>query len=215
MGLDQVRDLTRRTQRRIIRCRPFTSLEDFLTRVDPQRKEAENLIKVGALDGLGDIPELLARLDIGGWSYGQPPLFNLEIASDDPEWDLARRVEAQISILNASVDAHPLELYTDALEEIKSQTTIEALSMLEQTVSVAGLRLTTQRFYAHQGEPYHILELEDLQGVLPVHLSPTFYRQHRSLLSASQPFIVEGKMTRSQSTGDPVLRADRIVRLSS
>ena len=36
MGLDQVRDLTGRTIERILLNRPFTSLEDFLARVDPR-----------------------------------------------------------------------------------------------------------------------------------------------------------------------------------
>jgi DNA-directed DNA polymerase III PolC len=213
MGLDQVRDLTRRTQQRILRCRPFSTFEDFLTRVDPQRKEVENLIRVGALDGLGKIPELLSRLKTGGWSYGQPPLFTLDFSNDVRDWDLASRVDAQLAILNASVDAHPLELYSDILESIDTQTTIEALSKPEDKVCVAGLRLTTQRFYAHQGEPYYILELEDMEGVLPVHLSPAFYRQNRHKMSVAKPFIIEGKMIRSENTGDPVLLAERILTL--
>ncbi|MEJ2487990.1 MAG: hypothetical protein P8Y68_19915, partial [Anaerolineales bacterium] len=51
MGLDQVSHLSRKTISRIIRKRPFNSLEDFLSRVDPRRQEAENLASVGALDG--------------------------------------------------------------------------------------------------------------------------------------------------------------------
>ncbi len=213
MGLDQVRDLTRRTQERILRCRPFFSLDDFLTRVDPQRKEVENLIKVGALEGLGEIPELLARLKIGSWSYAQPPLFTLDARVDDSTWDLERRVNAQLAILGNSVDAYPLELYADRLAETNAITTAEALDHMEQKIIVVGLRLTTQRFYAHQGHPYYILELEDMEGVLPVYLSPSFYRQHRAVMSTSKPFIVEGKMTRSPQNAEPVLMAERMTSL--
>jgi len=56
MGLDQVKELTRNTIQRIIRSAPFTALEDFLTRADPRPQEAENLARVGALEGLGKIP---------------------------------------------------------------------------------------------------------------------------------------------------------------
>jgi DNA polymerase III alpha subunit len=66
MGLDQVRELTRRTQKRILKERPFNSLADFLTRVDPRPMEAENLIHVGAFEGLGEIPQLLNAIDQGG-----------------------------------------------------------------------------------------------------------------------------------------------------
>lgn len=55
MGLDQVKELTHQTIQRIIRFAPFLSVGDFLTRVDPRTQEAENLVRVGALEGLGNI----------------------------------------------------------------------------------------------------------------------------------------------------------------
>ena len=61
MGLNQVRELTRRTQARILRQRPFTSLLDFLARADPRPQEARNLARAGALDGLGNDPGLLRQ----------------------------------------------------------------------------------------------------------------------------------------------------------
>lgn len=66
MGLDQVKELTHRTIQRIMQQAPFTSLDDFLTRADPRPLEAENLARVGALDGLGRIPAILRRLQSGG-----------------------------------------------------------------------------------------------------------------------------------------------------
>src|SRR5260370_12361022 len=41
MGLGQVRELTRRTQQRILRRRPFPSLAQFLSLVFPRRQEVE------------------------------------------------------------------------------------------------------------------------------------------------------------------------------
>ena len=75
MGLDQVKELTQQTIRRIIRFAPFLSAEDFLTRVDPRPQEAENLARVGALEGLGNIPSILQRLQKGGWKQNQLSLF--------------------------------------------------------------------------------------------------------------------------------------------
>ena len=210
MGLDQVRDLTRRTQQRILHQRPFHSIEDFLRKVDPRPQEAENLIKAGALAGLGTIPALLARLKLGGWAYGQLPLFAPEIETNGADWDLAQKVEAQLSILGASVDAHPLELAAASVTASGVISTLEALMQLDSEVRVAGVRQTTQRFFAHEGEPFYILELEDLEGVLPVLLTPGFYRQHRGLMSSNTPFIVEGKMTQSPTTEEPVLQAHRL-----
>ena len=56
MGLDQVKELTRQTIQRIIRFAPFTSLEDFLTRVDPRAQEAENLASCWRIGWFGKNP---------------------------------------------------------------------------------------------------------------------------------------------------------------
>ncbi|MBI5354242.1 MAG: hypothetical protein HZB50_16485 [Chloroflexi bacterium] len=62
MGLDQVRDLTRRTIERIIRQSPFNSLDEFLSRVDPRLQEAINLARIGGLEGFGTIPSIEATI---------------------------------------------------------------------------------------------------------------------------------------------------------
>jgi DNA polymerase-3 subunit alpha len=210
MGLNQVRELTRRTQRRIIKNRPFYSIEDFLMRVDPRPKEAENLVRIGALDGFGSIPDLLNRIHQGGWAFGQPPLIMVDYKTNQPDWELSERVNAQLAILGASLDAHPLELVSDQIKHIGAISSLDALAVPDEKVLLAGIRQTTQRFFDHDGDPFYILELEDLEGVLPVIMSPSFYRQHRALMSSTQPFVVEGKMMMSATTGEPVLQAQRV-----
>ena len=210
MGLDQVKELTHRTQTRILDNRPFQSLTDFLTRVDPRSQEADYLIRAGALRGMGTIPTLLDQVHRGGWSYGQFPLFELEPKTQEPEWDLYQRVEAQLDILGASVDAHPIELVADQIKNLGAVTTLEALTRPEEEIKVVGIRQTTQRFYAHKGEPFYILELEDLEGVLPVWMTPSFYQRHRQLLSRQKPFLVEGRVQGPPAFDEPVLQATRI-----
>jgi helix-hairpin-helix protein len=73
--LDQVKELTHQTTQRILRFVPFQSVEDFLTQVDPRTQEAENLARVGALEGLGNIPSTLRRLQNGGWQKNQLSMF--------------------------------------------------------------------------------------------------------------------------------------------
>ncbi len=108
MGLDQVRELTQRTQKAIIQNRPFSSLADFLGRVDPRPVEAENLVKVGALEDIGTIPELLYQIKHGGRHAGQLSLFSMDDSGHD-DWSLAEKVAAQEELLGTGVIAHPLE----------------------------------------------------------------------------------------------------------
>jgi DNA polymerase III alpha subunit len=121
MGLDQVRDLTSETQSKIIKQRPFNSLAEFLTRTFPRKGEARNLIEVGALEGLGTIPNLLEELDRGTWKQGQMPLFR---GRNDParDWSQAEKGAAQKRLLGVDLigdldwDAEEVSAVENALD---------------------------------------------------------------------------------------------------
>jgi DNA polymerase III subunit alpha len=214
MGLDQVRDLTRRTQKRILAGRPFYNLSDFLTRVDPRPKEALNLIQIGALAGLGSIADMLTHIKSGGWQYRQPPLFEPLVDADDGGWDLTARTVAQERILGVGLDAHPLELVVDKVSRANALSTLQALDHNEETLRVAGVRQTLQRFHQEE-QPFYILELEDLEGVLNVFVTPEQRQYYRRLLSGYAPLLVEGVMDLAHISGEPVLRMEKCWSLNS
>jgi len=207
MGLEQVKDLTRRTQAAILSRRPFHSCADFLARVDPRPLEAENLVKVGALAGLGTIPALLHQVQ-AGWLSGQLPLF--ATIDDSAEWDLPQQVTAQEELLGASVVAHPLELAASAIASASALSTLEAAARPGQRVRLAGMRQTWRRSRTTSGDPVYFMALEDLEGMLDVVITSTVYRQSRSALSTPGPYIIEGLVEQGRDQGEPFLRAERI-----
>jgi DNA-directed DNA polymerase III PolC len=211
MGLDQVKDLTRRTIERIQRGRPFTSLDDFLTRADPRPQEAESLARVGALEGLGNIPAILRRLQ-SGWKAGQMSLFSWS-DSDGEDWTVEEKVAAQQELLGISLEAHPLELLVDKITAARAISTLDAAERIGQRVTVAGVRQTSHRSRTAKGEPMLFLTLEDLSGMLEVVFFPNAYRQAKEIVSSSQPFLVTGTMEMDASKGEPLLRAERAVGL--
>jgi DNA polymerase III subunit alpha len=209
MGLDQVRDLTRRTQATILNERPFSSLADFLSRVDPRSIEAENLVKVGAMDDLGSIPVLLRQMEHGGWQGGQLSLFSLGDDSQD-DWSLAQKVAAQEEILGTGVIAHPLEQVEKQITEAGALSTVEAASKLEQHVRVAGMRQIWRRSRTTRGEYIYFMSLEDLEGMLDVVITTDVYRQSKAALSTAGPYVVEGLVSLDSQRGEPIIRAERI-----
>jgi DNA polymerase III alpha subunit len=224
MGMDQVRDLTRRTQLRILQQRPFQSLADFLTRVDPSPLEAENLVKVGALDGLGSIPGLLRELKGGAWrgrgiAAGQLPLFSLPGQSSPgamtEDWTLAEKVAAQEEILGAGLSAHPLELASQQIRDAGAVTTQEAAALIGQRVRVVGIRQTWRRSFTTRGEPVYFLSLEDLEGMLDVVIFADVYRRHSQDFSGHAPLGIEGIVEIDQSSAEPFIRAERVWRLGN
>lgn len=214
MGLDQVRDLTHRTQANIQRLRPFTSLDDFLTRADPRPAEVDNLIRVGALAGLGAIPDLLRELSGAGRPRaGQMALFSFSQPSGE-DWTLPQKIEAQQRLLGASLEAHPLEVIAGKLAETRAITTIEAASRVGQKVRVAGMRQTMRRSLTSQKEWMGFLTFEDLEGMLGVVLFPDVYHRARALLSGpAVPLVIEGTVERDAASGEPQLRAERVWRI--
>ena len=218
MGLDQVRDLTRRTQEAILRQRPFNSLADFLARADPRQAEALSLIRCGALDGLGSIPALLRQVEAGGRTRpGQLSLFDQagfdQALPDLEDWPLSDRVAAQEEILGISVDAHPLELAADRIVAAGAISTLEAAERVGSRVRVAGMRLSGRRSRTANGEMMAFLTLEDLEGMLDVVVFPDAYRRSRTALSGPGPFLVEGTMVTEPSRAEPLLHAERVERL--
>jgi DNA polymerase III alpha subunit len=211
MGLDQVRDLTGRTIERILRSRPFQTLEDFLARADPRRQEAENLARVGAFDGLGAIPFILRRLG-DGWQSGQPGLFEWG-STDGEDWTLEQKVTAQQELLGISLEAHPLELAAKRIAEAGAITTIEAAGRAGQRVTVAGIRQSGHRSRTAKGEAMMFLTLEDLAGILDVVLFPDAYRQARAFVHSSEPLLVTGMVEKDAERGEPLLRAEKVARL--
>ncbi|MEW5873428.1 MAG: hypothetical protein AB1894_29475 [Chloroflexota bacterium] len=137
MGLDQVRELTRRTQKRILQARPFHTIDDFLARVDPRPIEAENLAKAGALEAFGTIPALLRRLERGGWQGGQLTLFPFEDQASQ-ELSISERAALQETVLGTSVVAHPLELVAAQIASSGALTTVEAAARLGQRLRQGG-----------------------------------------------------------------------------
>ena len=208
MGLNQVRDLTRRTQTRILELRPFHSLTDLLIRVDPRPIEAENLVRAGALEDLGNIPALLNQLQSSRWQKGQLPLF-AERDESTEDWTLAQKAASQETILGASIAAHPLELYACQISEYQT-TTIEAAEKIGQRVRIAGMRQTWRRSSTSQGEYIYFMSLEDLQGMIRVVIHADTYRRYQAELAGRGPNVLEGVVELDPSGGEPFIRLERI-----
>lgn len=198
MGLNQVRDLTQKTTQAIVQMRPFLSLEDFLMRVNPQKKEAENLVKCGALDGLTAIPEGLGRLSLQS-RPGQLQLFQGHDQGKD--WSLEQRLEAQLEILGVSLSEFPLEKYADQILASGAVSTLEAQTMIGEKVKVAGMRQTMRRFRTRSGKMMAYLNLEDMEGGLQVIIQPLLYKRNYQALKEVGPFLVEGIMKEDQAYG--------------
>ena len=212
MGLDQVKGLTRRTIERILHCRPFHSLEDFLSRVDPRQQEADSLARIDAFAGLEKIPVVLRRLQGSSWQAGQMSLFNWNSA-EEVDWTSEQKAAAQQELLGINLEAHPLERVADKVLAAGAISIVDAAGQLGRRVTVAGIRQSSHRSKTAKGEAMMFLTLEDLSGMLDAVIFPDVYRESKSFLNSAAPFLVTGLMQMDESQGEPFLKAEKIVPL--
>lgn len=217
MGLDQVKDLTRRTIKRILSERPFHTLEDFLSRGDPRPREAQNLIEVGALQGFGVIPELIHRLKSTKIQRGQMALFNLgdneQPDKDQLDWTPVEKAAHQEALLGLSVEFHPLELVAGEAEQLGVVTSVDAAGRSGQRLRVAGVRQSWRRAFTSRGDPIYFMALEDLEGVVNIIISKAIYDRFRSALTDKGPYAIEGIVELIPDAEEASLRAEKIWRL--
>ena len=209
MGLNQVKELTQQTIQRMIRFAPFQSVEDFLTRVDPRAQEAENLARVGAMEGLGNIPSILRHLQSGAWQQNQMSLFGWTDSGEE-DWSLQQKVDAQLELLGVSIAAHPLELIADKLNGTGAISTVDAVARVGRRVTVAGVQQASHRTRTTRGDML-FLSVEDLQGTLDAILFPEVYRQAKISISSAKPFVLTGVMETDTERGEPYLRVEKVV----
>jgi DNA polymerase III alpha subunit len=132
---------------------------------------------------------------------------------NQPDWSLDERCTAQEQVLGIAVDAHPLELASERIAQVKSLSTVEAAGRVGERVRVVGLRMASHRSRTAGGETMLFLTLEDLDGLLDVVIFPDVYRRFRNTLSASTPFLLSGIIQMDAERGEPVMRVERVDRI--
>jgi DNA polymerase III alpha subunit len=181
--------------------------------VDPRLAEAENLIRAGALDGLGTIPQLLRQLKNPQERAGQLVLFPIRDQVDLEDWTLAEKVAAQEAVLGVGVIAHPLELAAEKIKITEALTTLEAAAKLGEKVRVAGMRQTWRRSKTQRGDYVYFMALEDLEGMLDTVIFTDVYTRNRYALRDAGPFVIEGEVFLDEELGEPFIKVDKIFRL--
>ena len=138
-------------------------------------------------------------------------LFSWSDTSDE-DWTLQQKVDAQLEILGASLEAHPLELVQEKITGIISS--IDAVQMIGRRVTVAGVRQTSRRSRTAKGDMMLFLTIEDLQGTLDVILFPDVYRIAKSFLDSNSPLLITGVVEMDKERGEPYLRAEKVVSIA-
>jgi DNA polymerase-3 subunit alpha len=191
----------------------FRSLADVFARTDSKsvtRGAVECLIKAGAFDSLGRRSQLLAALD-RALSYGQQQRKMREIgqnslfgglATDDhddftlpdvPDHPQEQLLAWEKELLNLYLSAHPLSHIAAALKRrVTTYTAHLNDEWAGQTITLGGRITAIRRSLTKRGDAMIFVQLEDLQGTVPVTVFPKTYAATSEIWREDAVVLVTG-----------------------
>jgi len=206
-GLSAVRNVGDITAQKIVQERDvngdFTTLEDFLSRIDSRslnKRGIEALIQGGGLDKFGftrfgmfeatvDLIEG-AKRNKSSLKNIQSSLFEIEDISNklvqisNKEWPKKEFLEREREMLGFFVSEDPLEGYGKVLRAESSHTVIELQDIDEDeeiTVTISGLVSNVQKRVSRRGNPWIQFDLQDVTGSLGVLLFNKLVEKYNNL----------------------------------
>jgi DNA polymerase-3 subunit alpha len=213
---------------------PFTSLFDFLERIDVRalnKRACEALIAAGAMDAFGHRAQLLAGLDTAYQEVlarkaeqeaGQASLFGGEHAEalervdpslpDVPEWAEHDRLAREKEALGFFASGHPLNRFQEvvrAFDAVNSRNLAEhAGQAVEMACVVTGVaRQISRRDNSEWGK----VTVEDFHGTATLLAFKETWQANRDKLQPDAVVLVRGKVSsRERDEEDPPVFLDEV-----
>ncbi len=231
-GLKAVKNVGSSAIEEILRAREeggeFTSIEDFLERVDGRRvnrKVTESLVKCGAFDFTGKnrgvlmaelnlLSERLSRRQEAELlqsslfeGMAQPVARRVAVDERESSWDRRTTLAHEKDALGFYITHHPLEdlaeemaLYsTHTTESIKERTTRDSEEVSLLCMITSRREVTTKR-----GAKMAFLTVEDLKGSLEVIVFSALYSKSIDTIGEDTPLVVVGRVERDREKEEVV-----------
>jgi len=201
-GLNVVKGLAYRTAREIVRQRRveiFAGLDDLRRRIAFRRSELQNLVHVGACDGLGPTrPVMLNRLCFATPDRHQPMLFDIyhdHFARRLPDYDRIARLRAELDVTGVSFGLHPAVLLPSGYVPAR-----RLRDRIGKKTQVAGFLATARRARTNDGRVMGFVTLEDSTGLVEVSFFPDQIDLYRRICSQKGAVWIRGKVTEHLSS---------------
>jgi DNA polymerase-3 subunit alpha len=211
---------------------PFTSLFDFLERIDVRalnKRACEALIAAGAMDAFGHRSQLLAGLDTayqevvtrraeeeagqaslfggdgdGGLARQPPPLPQV------PEWDEADRLKREKEALGFFISGHPLDRFRDLVEAFDDVNSRSLQDHAGHKVALACVVTAVARQISKRdNSEWGKITVEDFHGTATVLAFKEVWQSCREALQADAVILIRGQVSgRERDEEDPPIFLD-------
>jgi DNA polymerase III alpha subunit len=194
-GLNIIKGLSYTTMRAIIAEREagiFADIDDLRTRVRFRRPELQNIVHVGACDGLGiSRPAMLMQLRFAPLNPNQLLLFDIyNNLLRLPEYDRTARLKAEVDVTGIPLSIHPAILF-----RTKHVPASRLDRFINKEITVAGFIATARRAKTNNGKVMGFVTLEDSSGLAEVTFFPDQLEKYHNICRTAGPVWVKGKVT--------------------
>lgn len=230
-GMNAIKNVGTGAVEEILRARKeggkFTSLEDYLSKVNPRvvnRKNVESLIKAGAFDRFGNRSDLLHNLDMmlayanrlqKEANSGQTDLFGLitdgSAAIAKPALALEKAAEVfspremliwERELLGLYLSQHPLQMFETFLSEQTMPMNELKPEHEGRGVVIGGAIADVREITTKNGQKMAFVKLEDKNAELELILFPGAYQQTAGLWERDKVIISRGKVSAKDREGN-------------
>ncbi|GCF95754.1 DNA-directed DNA polymerase [Enterococcus florum] len=209
-GLDAIKGIRRDFVAEILSQRsvegPYTSLDNFLLRIEPRwlkEEYVEPLILVGAFDHLdANRHKLQDGLEgkIQNVLYSGGSISLLDVMSlkeqEITDYTLAERLDHEERYLGLYVSGHPTESFP-ALLKTKGVRAISEV-VVGENVQILFYLKELREIRTKKGEQMAFLTGNDQSGEISLTVFPQLYRRKRDELILDKVYLVKGKVERSR-----------------
>lgn len=207
VGFLSIKNLSDKTMKAIIIERKkaaFSSLEDFLTRVNPKKDEVRALIHSGSLDLFDNQNNRSAIL----WAFAarqkwkkkpdqQLSLFNnnrqITDMPDLPAENPIEKLRREFSILGFLCACHPIILYKEILKKYNTVKAKYLSGFIGKKIIFAGWLITGKTVRTKHGDPMKFLTFEDETGIIETVFFPKPYALFCHMLDYGRPYLLYGR----------------------
>jgi DNA polymerase-3 subunit alpha len=241
-GLGAVRGVGSSAVKSVLEARadgPFTSLFDFLERIDVRalnKRACEALIAAGALDAFGNRAQLRAGLDTAYQEVitrkaeeeaGQASLFGAEAGPglareapplpDVPDWPEPERLAREKEALGFFISGHPLDRFRDVVHAYDSVNSRNLQNSAGQKIELACVVTSVSRQISKRdNSEWGKIIVEDFHGTATVLAFKDAWQAAKEALEVDAVVLIRGAVSsRERDEEDPPIFLDGVEALDA
>jgi len=183
--------------------RPFTSLEDFLARVEIDPSDVKILIKAGAMDSIAGVstrPEMIWKTL--AWHEARASRRSVTrslfqetqpiVAPRVPHYSPRTVLEHELETLDFLISRHPLALYREPLGRLKHVRAADLGKFVGRRVTTVGWWVSGKIVTTRDDEPMEFISFEDTTALYETTFFPETYARFCHMLNRSRPYVLTG-----------------------